>query len=387
MCQLWMLPFFAFAITPAAMAGEAEISEHSRLRAERDAWVARGAWGGVERAFLAMEALESKGEPLSYDDLYVGAQSASALGDVDAVRDRLSRALEREANAEAALWLREIDRRFAPVRLSAPDPAARALVAEAPPIEPWARAAITRAAAALAATGEYTGWLPPGAYALGPARFEVRAGPAPVVVDARLASARAESMPALSARLSAGPAFTGALTRAEADLQRPPGLSAPGLHAALGADLWLATHLGLGAEVAAHTLLEDADNGLSLVGLGLSATGRAGRWTGHLGPTAGVGALRAVGLDDPAAVDSRCPYGTTDAGCDWISAVPLDDRDAYLWSGTVALWGAQGAVAVDVIELGPRARAGLALSGGAWVDPWHVWPWAQLGVEIKSDLD
>jgi hypothetical protein len=88
---LLLLPLLAVA-EAAGPALPADLAEADRLREDLELMAARAVWDGVERAYLALMALEARGVVLTVEDHRQGAQAAITRGEIAAARERLVRA-------------------------------------------------------------------------------------------------------------------------------------------------------------------------------------------------------------------------------------------------------------------------------------------------------
>ena len=163
----------------ADAAGRGAIAaEHTRLAEEMRNKAASGRWEAVDAHYREMRAL--RGVRLQYADHWMGAQAASALGDIQATWRRLKRALDVEFTDEALGWWVSLTAQYGEVHLVVKPSAAQPITLSItePPLESEKRATIATAQAALQAEGAFHGLLPLGQYQLGEKRFEVIGGPA-----------------------------------------------------------------------------------------------------------------------------------------------------------------------------------------------------------------
>ncbi|TNE87436.1 MAG: hypothetical protein EP330_18395 [Deltaproteobacteria bacterium] len=176
-----LIPLLLSALAaPVAMAGEVDQAEVTRLRTEMQRLAERSAWAGVERVYVA---LVEQGAELGYDDHFLGAQSSKALGDVAAARQRLLLANSAKESQDVMDWLFAIDSNYGEVRLKVAKGGGAELKPAEQPFAADQRAAIEFAAARLAETGTYNGYLPSGQYTLGDQSFQALPRVAAVEVD------------------------------------------------------------------------------------------------------------------------------------------------------------------------------------------------------------
>jgi hypothetical protein len=171
-----VLAFLALSLLPFASAAQEVVvdeaafaaAEVDRLREELLLLARKNAWTGVERTYLAMEALG--GGELLGSDHWTGALAAADRGDVGLVTQRLRAALATgEAVPGAREWLSDLGLRYGRVVLEAGD-----LAPVEAPFAPDERAAVAYAAGRLAEEGRFEGWLPAGRYLVDGDRVEVR---------------------------------------------------------------------------------------------------------------------------------------------------------------------------------------------------------------------
>ena len=153
-------------------------AEHTRLTEEMRGKAAVSRWDAVDDHYQQLRAL--RGAELRYEDHWMGAQAASALGDVQATWRRLKRALDVEFTDEALGWWVTLTAQYGEVHLVIKPTAGQpiTLTCVEPPFEPEKRATIASAQAALQADGAFHGLLPLGQYQIGELQFEVIGGPA-----------------------------------------------------------------------------------------------------------------------------------------------------------------------------------------------------------------
>jgi len=96
---------------PLAHAGKksAHQAEVRRLFEDAHKFSDRGAWAGVERAYLQMLTLEKKGAALTHDMHLLGAKAAETRGDIYSAWERLKRAQLIESRMDTLTWLATIE--------------------------------------------------------------------------------------------------------------------------------------------------------------------------------------------------------------------------------------------------------------------------------------
>lgn len=163
-------------------------AEAHRLAVSMETLAAKNAWEGVERAFVAVEAL---GVPVARPTLVLAAEAARYRGDVSAQRARLLAAQAIEPSYESEATLADLNQSFGAVDLACRGECP-ALVAVVEPFRADHKAAIAFANAAIAGAQRFQGEVPVGAYGFGHASVQVAAGaPAvPVVATSKAARVR-----------------------------------------------------------------------------------------------------------------------------------------------------------------------------------------------------
>ncbi len=372
--MLLLLPLLAVA-EAAGPALPADLAEADRLREDLELMAARAVWDGVERAYLALMALEDRGVVLTVEDHRQGAQAAITRGEIAAARERLVRARSMVAGTlaeELSLLIDDLDSRFGQVELEVRGRKVPAgvLAVDELPLAPDERAAVLFAQQRLAVDHRFVGLLPRWSYSLAGQSFRVEPGrrlglsvDAPAVVAAASpAEGPRETLrfPLLDLGLgyvAATAPAAGAGTQAES----PRGL---GLRAALGTsfgDAWpLSAPLRIGYLSlagngdAAHFLVLDA--GVSL---------HQGPNTFTLGPAVAAGWATATG----AAAGAWCE----EVGAD-CSAAQLSTQELQ---GSLRLAGGLAQARHRVLDRG-GAYGSVGLEVGALSDSARLWPWATL---------
>ena len=163
--MIWLLLSLGMGCAPKAAA----VAEQHRLEGELRSLAARTHWSGVDGTYRRLLALP--GAPLSYEDHWLGAQAAEALGEPAEVYRRLQAAIALDATDAALDWSARILINSGAVSLQVPG--GGALVALDMPLEPDWRHTVEVAQAALRTQGAYAGLLPLGRYTLNGQPFEV----------------------------------------------------------------------------------------------------------------------------------------------------------------------------------------------------------------------
>lgn len=175
---VWLLPFVAPFGMDDAFAGSAR-AELQRLDEEVRTLVEKNAWGGVERTYLQMAALESSGVKLTWEQHKWGALAAQARGDVFATWQRLRAAEAVEAHEETLTWLATVEATHgrAVIELSPLVFGEVAVESLDPVADPAAQRTIALASKILTETRTFDGLLPLGRYRIGSVAFAIDGGP------------------------------------------------------------------------------------------------------------------------------------------------------------------------------------------------------------------
>jgi len=376
-------------ITSPVYAGEVEDAEHIRLTEEMRRLSKRNAWKGVEAAYLELEVLRDKRDvALEYEDYWLGAQSARAMGDINAVYNRLKLAAKVEGSREVIEWLSDLDANYGQVDIASKKKEDVTLAPAAMPFAPDQRAAIEAAQAQVVEEGEYAGLLPKGAYSFGPESLTVVAGGELVellLIDERPPKGEREDfeLAYIGPRATIGPAFTSAGEPSsvswESDGFQPHGFAGAGARLGVGLEAGLGEKLGVLAEVGYHggfgSAVSDDEIDTSAgspyelearklnTGYGwLAGELRLGRLWLNAGPIWSVGS----------AYTSDVP--TADEGAPCSNCVVAA-------RGTIMAAGGAGGVALALTDIGNLSGA-LSLLGGAQSDGSRLYTWGQLGFTL-----
>ena len=364
-------------LTAAAQSDEVREAEHVRLSETMRRLAGRNAWEGVDRRYRQLDELALV---LSYDDHYIGAQAAWALGDADSARMRLERALTIGADDGVKQWLAEIHHNYTTVQLSG----SGALTIAEVPFAADQRAALAYAEVQLGEESMFIGMLPNGRYTFGEHAFELFPGCPTVAIGKSKERSRRGG-------LSVGPLLPAAslgvaLTRAgdpSGVVLQPAGFSGPGLRLGLGPEVSLGGALGAKAEVGYHGLLT-TDSQLHLAYTWLAATwsiADAGLVL-SVGPGLGMGRAKTVGLDR-AVYEDYCAANPDGLHCGWVDLAALDDMAL---AALVRTAGLTAGVTRHVRTMG-SVRSGVSLLGGLQTDTHRWYPWAELAVTFHGGGD
>lgn len=170
----------ALLLTNPASAGKRENeAEAKRLTQEMERLASRNHWTGVERNFITLSALASKGVDVPKYAYLLGASSAKSLGDAQSAYERLMAADRLGSDDDTQYGLAELYANYGWVELSVAaswkDPLEIASLE--PSFDPTFARTIELASKKLSSERSYVGLLPIGRYRVGHERFDVDGGP------------------------------------------------------------------------------------------------------------------------------------------------------------------------------------------------------------------
>ncbi len=387
-----LLAIVALLAAAPAFADEVSEAENIRLTEEMRRLSKRNAWKGVEAAFVELEALKKQDVQLSYEDYWLGAQAARALGDINAVYRRLKHAAKIDGTQEVIEWLTDLDGTYGRVALQSRRRGDVILAPAAMPFAPDQRAAIEAAQAEIADSDRYEGLLPHGEYSFGDETLIVAAGQEPlelVLVDERPPKEEREpfELAYIGPRITVGPAYTsagepGTVTWDPEGFQ-PHGFGGAGARVGVGLEAGLGEKLGVLLEVGYHggfgSALSSDDDPSSLssaagdpyelkarslnTGYGwLGAEYRLGKLWLAGGPIWSVGTAYTADIPDE---------GEGAACSDCVVAA----------RGTIMAPGGAAGVSLALAQIGKMSGA-LSLLGGGQSDGSRLYTWGQLGFTL-----
>ena len=372
------LALLVFLFAAPAFAGEVEDAEHIRLTEEMRKLSKRNAWKGVEAAYVELEALEKRGVALTYEDHWLGAQAARALGDINGVYKRLKAAARVDGTTEVIEWLSDLDAHYGQVDLTSKRKEPVTLAATVMPFAPDQRAAIEAAVAAVTAGQAYQGLLPAGEYTFGDEAVSVKAGGEPValaLVDERPPKEEREpfKLAYIGPRICVGPAFTSAGDPGEVvwtgEIQ-PDGFVGMGGRAGIGLEAGMGKHLGLLAEVGYHG------------GFGAAPPEAGPAWeVSGSRLNAGYGWLAAEYRIGKLWLDAGPIFSV--GGAYTASEFSLDSGESG-WvglGGFMIAGGGAGGASLALAQVG-NLSAALSLLGGAQSDTSRLYTWGLLGFTL-----
>ena len=158
-------------VLAGAIAIAGNTAERDRLMGEFHNLASRNHWGGVERVYGDLTALDLDLPPTLH---MTAAEAARIEGRIDQARTRYLRAAVDLVEAREALVV--LERRFGNVEIHVKGKRLTALIPAKPPFAPDAKAAIERYHVVVSANGTFEGWLPIGSYLLDGTPVEVVPG-------------------------------------------------------------------------------------------------------------------------------------------------------------------------------------------------------------------
>lgn len=163
----------ALALLTPQWAAACDMAEKLRLGEEQKKLASRNAWAGVERSY---EALQDTKCDLSYEQHFLGSESARVLGKTWERFVRLERALAFEDKPEIREQLEAIEADYGRIDIQG-DPRRRPTFSRAEmPFAPDQRKSIEYAETVIANTGSFYGMLPRGDYQVAELTVQVEPG-------------------------------------------------------------------------------------------------------------------------------------------------------------------------------------------------------------------
>jgi hypothetical protein len=398
LCALALSPLVA----GVAHAGDVERAEHIRISEEMRKLASRNAWTAVEAQYQKLEALEAKGEVLTYNENKMGAEAARAIGNITGCRSRLLKASRIDGKAEVVDWLAEIDASYGPVKIIF-DPdfkGERVLVPTEPPFAPDQRAAIGWVATYIV-DHDFDGVLPAGEYTVSGTKVMVTVGGAAPTVKIERRKEDKKNLFHFAyvgpradlgvAVLFPGESFDGVVT--ESGALQPESFGGAGARLGIGLEMGLSENFGVIAQVGYHNLFgapvveDSAPDSYTVnpnsvhMGYGwLAVSVRLDDLWFAAGPLWGIGVGTVTGLD-PACVSSAA---CTDPEGQVFNAT--DFADYQQLSGTIMAGGGAASVSYAVVDIG-SLRGAVSVEGGAQTDFVRLYPWAQAAFTIAPSTD
>ena len=353
-------------LSAPAVAQEARVSprdaQAAALRAEIVELAARDAWRGVEANYETLLDIAPRGVRLQSGDHRLAARAALSRGNVELAIRRLALAQEVGVDPEADALRSDLEARFAPVTLDAPDlPALNALQR---PSAGDAQKAVEFARARVGETGAFAGWLPMGDYQMGETGFVVDGQDLPLIVTTREAPVRrARQRDGLVVDAGLGLVVFGSST--SGGVQAAP-TTGYGPRLATAWSQRVQDRLGLGGGVVLDTAWESGSSAIPSSGQP-ELVGRFGLVTLHgdvvlgasplqvsVGPAWTVGGARARATCVTCDSDELGPLVQSAVGLLGVQAVAASTPREGMWAGQLA---------VRAQTDGDRLWMGVALGG------------------------
>ena len=401
----------ALSVASPAWAGKVEEAERIRLTEEMRRLAKRNAWKGVEASYQELEVLEQKGLSLSFEEHFLGAQAARALGNINDVHERLRHAVKAgggpEKVREAIEWLSDIDANYGRVDLVNKTRSEALLAPLQMPFAPDQRHAIEAAAQEVLENGRYVGLLPAGEYTFGTSSVPVKAitdSQDEDIAECVLQEVKGEG-PAVTLlywglRGNLGAIYTAAGSGG-GDGDEPGAFGGAGPRVGVGMEAGFSERWGVLGEFGYHGLFSGSPlNDPDVVSAYHEAYGdgvvdKDGNWGVSpltdgggqmhalyfwLAGSARFGALAlALGPVYSAVVDSRiatlieADTCAGDAGC------------LVEYAGSSSFGGAALGVSYGLLQMGSY-QGGLALNIGSQTDTSRMYNWAQVGLTLSPAL-
>ncbi len=395
---------FAPLVVPIAAAGDVERAEHIRLTEEMRKLAQRNAWTAVEAQYIKLEALEAKGEVLTYNENKLGAESARAIGNITGCRNRLAKAAKLDGKSEIIDWMTEIDASYGPVKVVF-DPdfsGERTLIPTVPPFAPDQRAAIGWVATYLA-ENDFEGILPAGEYTVSGVKVNVVAGSAAPVALAKVERLKSDKKNLFHfayvgpraelgvAVLFPGDSFDGVV--GDSGQLQPESFGGAGGRLGVGLEMGASENFGVIAQFGYHNLfgsptIEDgapesyvvSANQVHMGYAWLAASIRLDDLWIAAGPLWGIGTGTVTGLDSACVSSANC--------ADPNGQVFADTRyaDYQQLSGTIMAGGGAASVSYAFVDIG-SLRGAVTIEGGAQTDFVRLYPWAQAAFTVAPSTD
>jgi hypothetical protein len=330
----------ALALPSVSMAADGNEAEKIRLEGEMKKLAAKNAWAGVERNYLALQDLKVT---LTFEDHFLGAQSARSLGKTYEMYSRLEAAKKIQAKPEIVSDMEGIDSQYSRVEFNGNPKRIPFLKPVVMPFAPDQRKSIEYAQTVLQNTGSFKGMLPFGDYELG-SDAEVTKSCAKVTlaegkkdfttVDVRKCGQRGQAIEYAGPVVIAGYNFLTSSPPADSTEVNPVISAASGLGIEGGFELGPSKNFGLAATIGYH-----GGYGVGVfhnVNGWLAAAIRPGELRIAVGPTYGVTFGSGTGVANDVGQDTaRFP------------------KTSLQYKGFATAVGGRLSVGYGVLELGP----------------------------------
>ena len=369
-----------------AESADAEQAEMERILEDMKQFREQANWVIVDKKYAQLLEF-SKGEP-TYEMHVLGAEAASNLGDVSAVRNRLEKALEIEEVAKTRQWYTSIEQSFSPVtiKVSKKLETTPELQIAMMPFFPEQQLAFTYAQEQLKKKGKFDGYLPFGDYTIGESTFNLTQGGDGFVVVVRPDGGSAEpktvSNSKFSYRLDMG------FSAANAGESGVKGEALPfggvGTRVGVGAVVPLTDSLSMVGQLGYHGMFGSGEaptlNGLTQVGYDATPTIYHGVYTWlagsvnlsdvevMVGPTLEFASVQTQGLTVP---NSQLEY--SEGQGDYLTV-----------EGALLASGLSAGVSYIAFDLGDGMNGGVSTFVGTQSDGSRWYSWGQVSFTLKS---
>lgn len=348
------VPSVAFAQNAAKEA------EKFRLIEEMNKLAGKNAWAGVERSYIALQALKVD---LPFETHYLGAQSARYLGKTWEVHQRLEAARALEAKEEIVQSLAGIEATYGRVKIEGDIRRPAALARPDMPFAPDERKSVEWAQEVMANTGSFEGMLPAGSYKIGECvDLEVQAGSDWQVVPVpKKCGEKGETIVYTGPVLIVGPSFVSSGAPASTpdgeaiSVAHPDDVAGGGVLLGGGYEIGFSQMLGVAATASYSNVLlsmgaENTNISMHQVSGWLALVARPGLARIAVGPTYGFLSARGTGV------------------ADYVYGDELDTnqypRETLRYRGSALLGGAQFSAGYGILDWDPLL--GVVELGATW---------------------
>ncbi|MEZ4240118.1 MAG: hypothetical protein R3F59_29000 [Myxococcota bacterium] len=370
----------AAALAPS-VALACDTGEKLRLSDEQKKLAARNAWAGVERQY---ELLQDTKCELSYDNFFLGAESARMLGKVYEQYERLRQALEvapatddngNDPKPGLVDSLSGIESNYARVEIRGDARRRPVLSRPEMPFAPDQRKAVEWAQTYVAETGSFKGMLPFGKYVVGDVDFELAASPDWKIVEVGRGKGGTSTEEVTIADQVGGTTVQGAVRYASLvatagpayflspTTKKPVLLKSDGGHAFEPADVAVS---GFAVELGGELGLTYDEPALGLAAT-LGYQGGFGTDTFNVVSGWVAGVARPGDLRLALGPMYQLSFGSGTGVADWFDRnhdPRIDPNDQIPYGGVGMGGGVKGAVGYGLLDLDPLQ--GIVEVGGAW---------------------
>ena len=388
-----LFPLMVLVQVASAASVEEEQAEMARILEDMKQFREKANWTVVEKRYLQLEEF-SKAEPTVEMHL-LGAEAASNLGNVSAVKSRLVQALAIEETEKTRQWHDSIDANYAPVTIKVPKKIETVpeLTIAMMPFFPDQQLALAFAQQAIKDNRKFQGYVPFGEYTIAGSSFTVSQGATDIVVVVKPEGSATEPVAekpnkskssneaSTGLRLDLGLAAASAGTSTEAG--QPTDFGGVGTRMGVGMGYGLTDSLSVVAEVGYHGSF-GAGEASTLAGVisGYDATptiyNGAFGWLAAsmsfndvevlVGPITEFAMVQTQGFN-PSAETVEYTVGQADY-------IPVQ--------GSVLASGVSGGVTYAAMDVGDDLRGGVSTYVGAQSDGTRWYTWGQVSFTLKG---